>query len=239
MRVVSVTPWYDEDPTNLHTTARSLAGLVDCAVWVDGAYEHFPNAQLRSPRDQYEAIYDGCAAAGIEAMIYSTNGVGWWGAVHDGGEVAKRNFTLFLAGLMRPDWVVIVDADWEHCGNASRVRKMMRRTDARALDGWVVGWGETRAAYRWDPGMRYVRSHYYLRAGDGSTLWCPVADEIRERHGIDRQIEGENAVDDLVFDHLPRPDGFREAAARAYYELRDRRGIEDLHRSEISTGDSA
>lgn len=241
MNVVSVTPWYDESPANLVRVARSLMGLVDATVWVDGAYDHFPNAADRSPYDQYEAITQGCMEAGLDCLIYTPKEVGRWGRWHHGGEVPKRNFTLTLAATMCPDWLMIVDADWEFCGDALAVRESLEGCplDVRAADGWVVGWGETRTAYRWDPKMSYSMSHYYVRAGDGETLWCPVRDDHRQAYGIAKQVDGLDLMETMVFDHLPRPDGFRDAAARAYYALRDDRGIEDLYHREISTGETA
>ncbi len=95
--------WFDEAPEDLDRFVRSLEGFVDRLVAVDGGYERYPGAEIRSNRDEEEAIRDACADIGLPVEIMVPDSL--WR-----GQVEKRTF-LIQQAAEGSDWVFTLDAD--------------------------------------------------------------------------------------------------------------------------------
>lgn len=103
VRIVAALAWFDEPVEFLERCVRSLAGVVDEIVALDGAWRHFPDGARRSPLEQQGVIVAAAQKAGIVPTVRSPKGI--WES-----QVQKRAALMELAGL-NADWVFVVDAD--------------------------------------------------------------------------------------------------------------------------------
>ena len=65
MRIAAALAWYDEPPAFLDRCARSLAGVVDELVALDGAWRLQPDGQPYSPYEQVDSLRAACADVGL------------------------------------------------------------------------------------------------------------------------------------------------------------------------------
>jgi len=244
MRLVGVLSWYDESPSWLSTAVTGFARICDHIVAVDGAYALYPGARARSRPDQREAIMLACESAGVGLTLHEPNDV-WWG-----NELEKRNYTLRLAAPLLEhgrDWVCVFDADY-HIAQArpEHVRHQLASTDRLVatytlLDGkdyhattlgeyastrmldteWTT---RTRDIYRWLPGLRYVGTHYTIRARhNGRVVWLRGQDST-DRSPLEPTLDLNDA---LVVHHRTEHRALvRRNAADEYYKTRAAAGIE-------------
>ncbi len=125
MLITAALAWFDEDPEDLDRFVRSLDGFVDRLVAVDGGYERYPGAEIRSNRDEEEAIRDACADIGLPVDIVIPDTL--WR-----GQVEKRTF-LIQRAAEDSDWVFTLDADHILHGVRESFRQEMTRVTSRGL----------------------------------------------------------------------------------------------------------
>lgn len=65
MRLIATVCWYDERPAHLRELVRSLAGIADRALFLDGPYAQYPGLS-RSPAEQADAVREEAEACGLE-----------------------------------------------------------------------------------------------------------------------------------------------------------------------------
>lgn len=106
MKVVAALAWYQEPIEFLDRLVRSLAGVVDELVALDGRWSLFDDgaedAFLSDP-DQTETIVAAAAAVALPLSFGIVDGV--WPS-----QVAKRDALMKLAAT-RGDWILVVDGD--------------------------------------------------------------------------------------------------------------------------------
>jgi hypothetical protein len=108
MQIVALLSWYEEDPAWLAEMVATLpAAGVTHLVALDGAYALYPGASPASDPAQKLALNTAAQQAGIEADIYTPDGV------FKGNEVEKRSALFELAESVTgpDDWYFVMDAD--------------------------------------------------------------------------------------------------------------------------------
>ena len=103
MNITAALAWFDEPPEFLARCVRSLEGLVDEVVAVDGGWRWFPGARCASSPAEVRAIREAADDAGIKARVIVPS------SVFD-SQVHKRAFLMEEAGRWS-DWVFVIDAD--------------------------------------------------------------------------------------------------------------------------------
>lgn len=105
VKISAALAWYDEPVEFLDRCVRSLAGVVDDVVALDGAWEWMPGAGVCSPPEQYQAIVDAAEAVGLPL---------WIGGPEHGepyeSQVTKRADLMEIAGD-GADWIFVIDGD--------------------------------------------------------------------------------------------------------------------------------
>lgn len=104
MRIVAALCWYAEPVEFLQRCIRSLEGLVDHVVAVDGPWELFPKSGLQmSSSTERIAVRE--AAEDIRATVEIHAPVGVWKS-----QVHKRDLMMRWAGE-KGDWILVIDGD--------------------------------------------------------------------------------------------------------------------------------
>lgn len=224
MRLLALLSWYDEHPAWLERAilALELAG-VDHVVAVDGAYAAYPRARGRSGIAQHEAITRASYRIGAGVSIH-VPGVPW-----QGGEIEKRSFLFGLADLLSApgDWHLVIDADEVMTGAPGDLKAQL---EASVFDVADVTFSEPNHTgrrreypipilFRACLGLRCETNHYTYVDDRGRKLWGnATTDTLAPRLDLSGQVR---------LDHLTKfrhPD--RKTDAVAYYENRDRLGLE-------------
>lgn len=104
MKIVAALPWYDEQPSWLDRCVRSLAGVVDELVAVDGRWDLYDDASpILSHFEQEIAISKAAYAVDIESEV-------WKPARAWTSQVAKRAELMRICSE-KGDWIFVIDAD--------------------------------------------------------------------------------------------------------------------------------
>lgn len=239
-RIAALLSFYDESPLWLTACVASLAGVVDCVVAVDGAYQLYPQARASSPVEQHQALVETAAAARIPLTLHVPT-TPW-----AGNEVEKRNATLALAraaGCTDGWWLLVVDADMVVTRVSGGLYAALDGTYADVAEVAVAHhddphqnaeieraaisgmWQTTsiqpyRLLYRSDASLRYEGSHYIVR-NDSGFLWGNASSQDL--------LPAADVTMELEFDHRSRlRDLERRTQQKAYYRVRDAIGAETL-----------
>jgi hypothetical protein len=104
VNLVGALAWYDESPATLDRCLRSLVGVVDVLVALDGRWElHDDGAPALSPAGQTLALEQAAGETMLPTYLYSGPKV--WP-----DQVTKRACLMALASE-RADWILVIDAD--------------------------------------------------------------------------------------------------------------------------------
>ncbi len=191
--ITAALAWFDEDPEDLYRFVRALDGFVDRLVAVDGGYERYPGAEIRSNRDEEYAIREACADITLPVDILIPDSI--WR-----GQIEKRTFLIQQAAA-GSDWVFTLDADHILHGVSESFRQEMARVSKHRVDldffttvnpyramedtsstewhselaGQTVKMGLLLKAL---PQMRYERFHWWVSAAEGrQRIWVYGGDE--------------------------------------------------------------
>lgn len=212
MKIIALMAWYDEDVTILWRMIRSLEGVADRLVAVDGAYALYPDGKPRSPRAQHIEIDEAAKAAGISATIVTPKKL--W--KHN--EVEKRCF-MFEEGdkFANPDkdWFLIMDAD-DYVIDPGGFRNILQRTEYDVAAVELLnkeGTGTAfRKLFRALPGIYVEGAHYVFKHGN-RYLWGNTGYHRLEPCADARMLR-------IVHDPDARPDS-RTVAKNEFYRKRD------------------
>lgn len=102
MKVAAALCWYAEPTEFLDRCVRSLVGLVDEVVAVDGAWRLFEGGHC-SPPEQEDAIWAAARDVDIRCRVLVPDRI--WES-----QVEKRAKVMELAG-QHADWVLVIDGD--------------------------------------------------------------------------------------------------------------------------------
>lgn len=103
VRVAAALAWHDESPEFLDRCVRSLGGVCDELVALDGAWQLFPGGSPASPREQEDAIWEAARDTGLTVRVRTPLEV-------FESQVEKRQVLMAMAGD-EADWVLVIDAD--------------------------------------------------------------------------------------------------------------------------------
>lgn len=162
MRIVAALCWYLEPPAFLDRCVRSLEGVVDRVVALDGAWRHFPDAGTHSTLEEGLALHDAARRARLLLTLETPDEV-------FESQTAKRAALMALASE-HGDWLLVIDGD-EHVKHAAaplRIRRELAATDADVAEvgltniheGKILGGGLRRRFYRSGTTVEIVHSGY-------------------------------------------------------------------------------
>jgi hypothetical protein len=245
VKIIALLSWYDELPEHLDECVRSLEGVADSLIAIDGAYELFPGGQTKSPFEQWQVLQK----AAIEAL-----GAEWqlrypqklWPRP---GEVGKRKamwaYGLELAEqnlLGSPDWLFWVDADeyveWVVDGRGG-LRERLETTERHVAEVAMVQREEKpggvdmtypiRRFFRALPELTCHDAHYHMTAlAPGGERLTVLGNE--NYHG--QLAPAEDLTQLLRLRHRKGERNFDRARARdGYYRVRQDSGDELLPRT--------
>lgn len=103
VRICAALAWFDEPVDFLERCVRSLEGVVDELLALDGAWKHQPGAAPRSTPDEEETIWRAARLAKIPTRVVVPDEV-------FESQVAKRQELMRLAAEFA-DWVLVIDGD--------------------------------------------------------------------------------------------------------------------------------
>lgn len=252
MKLIACLCWYNESPSWLSACVASLARIgVDHVVAVDGAYSTFPDGRPRSNFAEAQAILMAADAVGIGCTLVQPQTL-WYG-----GEPEKRTAMFRAAsslGTIGEDWLFCIDADEAITKGTERVKEQLAGTDAIVAYGIIEQWwddvqvDETRAEiarhfphptvfgekqtrfFRIIENLRCDTTHYtYVGEWDGES-YTLRGDSAGKELGY-KQAEIFTPDTRVVLEHRdPLRDKTRKLDKAAYYEKRDRMGLEDWQR---------
>lgn len=104
--VCALMAFYDDPADTTEAAIRSVEGLVDHLVAVDGAYASFPGGEAKSPPEMRERIQVVAEEIGVNVLFYTPADV--WA----GGEVEKRDRMYRMGDATGADWFTILDTDF-------------------------------------------------------------------------------------------------------------------------------
>lgn len=242
--LVGVLSWFDEQPSMLSVAVTGLAQIVDHVVAVDGAYALFPQPRARSHPDQAETIMRTCEAASVGCTIVRPSDI--W----HGNEIEKRQFAADTCRPLKPDWLVVWDADYHllHT-DAESVRHTLANTDrnvatytlldnqdlladprladhARRVSAVTEFTHRTRDILRWTDDLEWGPTHYHITGTyNGRREWVRGPDITPQ--GEEFIVPTEHLNNDLVAYHRRvERTKLRDQRATEYYQRRDQLGIE-------------
>jgi hypothetical protein len=149
VKIVAALAWYREPPEFLDRLVRSLAGLVDVLVALDGAWALFPDAEPHSTLAEGMALHEAALDAGVRLELRTPE-------IVFESQVAKRAALMALAAE-HGDWILVIDGDeWISRGLPLGLRWALERTDAVVGDIQLrtMHWGETMPYAHPDGGLR-------------------------------------------------------------------------------------
>jgi hypothetical protein len=224
--VAAVVIWYDENPEDITRMVRSMGGLCDYMVAVDGVFRNFPDAKKAwSDKEQIAAFSEACGEVGIELLVYQPKAIGRWLGRFKGEEVPKRNASFNLCSVFQPTWVIVCDADME-CIAKNGARELLEWTD-KSVAVTDVGGFQHRHVFRWSPNLMYLKAHYVCVDGNRTLAHPPSATSLTTRlPDIEPSLD---LFDVLRFDHIEKSDFWRRAQAESYYIRRDESHVESLY----------
>lgn len=217
MTIAACLSWYDEPVEFLDRCVRSLAGVADMLVALDGRWEHMPG-ENRSPVCQRDAIWKTAGDVGLDAVVSVPDDLPF------ASQVAKRNALVSLAFASGADWLLVIDGDEYVQWTTPGFRALLERTD---LDAAAVTVNSVlhngtplenlpRRLLRAGADLEYVGAHNAIR-NDSGWLVLPM------KYDDGDWAPAEDATRHLAIFHDRRNRGrARNHAQQSYYQARSR-----------------
>lgn len=221
MKIAAVLCWFQEPVEFLDRCVRSLQGVADHLVAVDGRFELYPVPDDTSGVAEYDAIEAAAASAGI-ALTFLHKG--------PSTQVEKRAFAYSSAVLWaEPDWLFVIDGDEAVTHVDPAFRTLLAETDrdvgrvhCARINGVVrpmVTERHVRRVFRGIPGLTVKQAHNGVVTPDGRWL-------AGQRHLIKPEPPVELGKHlRITHYHSARPQD-RNARRRVYYRERSRQRVE-------------
>lgn len=217
MKIVAALPWYDEQPSWLDRCVRSLDGVVDELVAIDGRWDLYDDgAPVLSHFEQEIAVSKAANAIGIECEV-------WKPARAWPSQVAKRAELMRICSE-KGDWIFVIDAD-EYVAHLDVERWAEFRATDTELDVILVSFHAVyeqmpdrriRRLYRSGTTVRTAHNGYWLNG--------------RWLHGDSAKVKLEPALDlsDVLVLHDESGQRWpeRERSAMAYRRARAQQRVE-------------
>jgi hypothetical protein len=228
MNLAAIVSFYDEHPDDLTRMVRSLNGLVDQVITLDGAYQLFPDGKACSPPDQYQALETACEH--IDVPLHAHIPRTTWA----GNEVHKRAALFDHAREHHAGWVLRIDAD-EHITHTypAQARDRLAQTTLDVATVTVTGispsgpdrqqgrdyTGPHRMIFRMLPALTCLDVHWrYADLNTGRDLWGPQSDNTPAL----------DLTHHITITHSERTNAERTQRAWAYYQQRATHRIEGI-----------
>lgn len=217
VKVVAALPWYDEQPSWLDRCVRSLAGVADYLVAIDGRWDLYDiESPVLSHWEQEIAISQAASAIRLECEVWKPGRV--WPS-----QVAKRSELMRICSE-KGDWIFVIDAD-EYVAKLDVDAWIEFLTLGTSYDVATVGFHalyeqmpdrRIRRLYRSGTEVRTAHNGYWL---DGQWL-----------HGDSAKVKLAPALDLsdvlVLHDDSGRRPAEREAKAMEYRRARARERVE-------------
>lgn len=220
MKIVAALCWYAEPVEFLDRCIRSLDGVADEVVAVDGPWKLFPSTTVWSTPAESDAIHLAAEAIGVSARFPRPPRFSGWDS-----QVEKRDWMMRYAGK-RGDWILVIDGD-EYVAHTDPDK--VREALASAKPNCVIGEVEIKNLHRGGqiPG-------YHPQGGMTRRLYRTgtTVDIVHTGYFHNGQplYRGESTVD--LRDHLKLKHDIcnrgwlRNDQSIAYREAREREGVE-------------
>jgi len=134
-RIISKTIYYNDPPEMLEQLIKSMRGIVDTAVFLDGAYKHFPHrGNPCSNREQRDAIIETCQQWNLPCLMVP-------GSQYE-NQCHKRTHAFKIVeqiGIPYVDYCLVIDAD-EHIVKPPTIQQLRRamRNNGAGFDVGLV-----------------------------------------------------------------------------------------------------
>lgn len=184
--------FWDETTATLTRCVKSLIGVCDYLVALDGPWALHPAEGCRATRDEIDAIID--AASGLAGKPIPLRAAVHFSAGIWPSQVAKRAELMRLAAETGSAWLLVIDADeWiEFAAPRLDVHEQLSATDRdvalvnqhRIGTGIRTHYRSMRRIYRAAAGVTVQTAHNGYRTADGRWL-----------HGDPAYVKLEDAVD--------------------------------------------
>jgi hypothetical protein len=169
--IVGTLSWYMESPAFLERCIRSLAGIVDGLIAVDGRWQHFNDGgPVLSSDQEVEAIESAAKEIGIDLLLVRRKEV--WK-----DQVAKRAFMCEATMALGADWMMVIDGDEYVAQAESGLRDALAETDKLVAEvgcltttASVQGTNAIRRIYSTAHGLTVYHWHNGYRTLDGRWL---------------------------------------------------------------------
>lgn len=186
-RIAAALPWYDEPVAWLDRCVRSLEGVADELVALDGRWRHFDDdAPVLSHWSQAAAIARAADAIGLEHRV-------WMGPTVWESQVSKRAALMELAAEIG-DWVLVIDADeWITGALPQQLREQLAGTELDVATVRLVRVTRDRPTMQirrlFRAGTTVVTAHNGYRYGDqwlhGDTARVRLAPALNVGHCLE------------------------------------------------------
>jgi hypothetical protein len=128
MRVCAALAWYDEPDSFLDRCVRSLVGVADHLVALDGPWHGFPGLPY-SGAGNYDAIRSAASAIGVPLafgnLVQQLRGVASWES-----QVVKRSTLMAICDDLSADWIFVIDGDeFVHEASTDATRAALEAAD--------------------------------------------------------------------------------------------------------------
>lgn len=226
MRICGALAWWNEPVEWLDRCVRSLAGVCDRLVALDGRWAGVEAPGFLSDAVEYHAIQDAAVAVGVDCEVVAPGGL--WES-----QVAKRDDLMGLASA-GADWVLVIDGD-EHVAWCDRpiIDQALELTGRHAAAATITpmnqGWPYNRMPTRPYPMPRLFRAgtsvevahNGYRYAGE----WL-LGDRAYVRVATPLDLSGSLTIS---HDNMNRP-AERKQLAAGYRKTRQRERLEEWAR---------
>lgn len=217
--VIGALCWFHEPAAALERLVRSLEGVVDELVCLDGPWQHFPHRHLRSPDDQAASLRETAAEIGLPLQLLGGD------QLFD-SQVAKRSL-LYSTAAARGDWLLVVDGDEEIGHHDPALRQLLAATPLQvgsvpirrvSSDPRRDLERSARRLFRTEHGLSVMETHNGIVTDDG--LWLAGPRRIAKQPTV-------NCAPHLRILHHHQSRGEqRNNWSRRYYHTRARLRIE-------------
>jgi hypothetical protein len=227
MKLIGLLSFFDQDEDYIEGDLSDLHKLgATSVVAVDGAYAMYPDGPVRSGKKLIEKMRKKAASLDMSLLLYQPNTV-WMG-----NEVEKRQVMIDLAWTIAEDgdWFVVWDCDYKLVdidegpeGSWLPIASLPSTKE----DFAYISFTESSQDNAWHPMQMFIKAQPVMMDGNHHTY--KLADGRRSqilRRDVPNMAEARDMSQVKIRHRVHERDPSRRAGQTAYYEERDRLGLE-------------